>query len=790
VRPEFYTSATDFLNKAKEFNDEIKLQDANAKTAIYYNTHPGDSPNTEIENYANPYWDAISFHHYDGHGSTFNAAMKDANTVLDGLQAYWDGYVAESWNTVPFVLTEGGPDIGGGLGDSQFTGVFDAESVLRASKYPNTDIMGYHRIYGGLVEAGNSQTEALEDVFQDGQTADTSTWDFDMYNSAPSVDLMAADNAINASSAIWTTTVTGGATVDKNSGTMPAIYAQAYKGDDGKNYVVITNKSATDHDVTIKQDGTAVSASMTKTYAANSNPQVKNTSGSPNNVTLQTAATGNPVLVPGYSVVRVEWNARTATVLPTRLTYAKATASGAVTLKWWPLDGVSNYTICYGTTSGSCANTVAANGVTEKAVSGLTNGSTYYFIVYPGSSSTVLSNELSVSLTAPTAPAITQVYPKRSGEIGVEWKSVPGAVGYKVKYGTVSGTYTQTVDAGNVLGYKLTQLTDSTTYYVVVTAYNGIGESSKSSEKSNAPKPNYAYAPNNLRVTSSSSSSVSLSWDPSYAETIYDGFEDGSKTDTTRSNSNDLDDVWTDRSGSFSIVTHPDKPNAKVLEAGSSGEQISTTGSSSWGNYEVETIVDLDATDWSGFAGVVARYDATTGDHYRLIASTADCSGSNDPNDDNKYIKIQKIINGSPTGDLLCSSDPVTSDRFTLRLKVDGSTLTAMVGDDVVESPITDSTLSQGYPGVISKNQPSMFDQFIVRKSNIVSGKIQVYRSSAIFPGPGTLIATIGGAQTSYTDNTSGLASGTYYYRLRGANGANDADISHDDSNIVPYTKP
>jgi hypothetical protein len=583
--------------------------------------------------------------------------------------------------------------------------------------------------------------------------------------------------------------VTGGATVDKDTGTMPAIYAQAYKGDDGKNYVVITNKSATDHDVTIQQNGTAVSATMTKTYAANSNPQVKNTSGSPNNVVLQTGATGNPVLVPGYSVVRVEWDARTATVLPTRLTYAKATASGAVTLKWWPLDGVSNYTICYGTTSGSCANTAAANGVTEQTVTGLINGSTYYFSVYPGTSSSVLSNELSVTLAKPSSPLVSKVYPKRSGEIGVEWKSVPGAVGYKVKYGTTSGSYTQTVDAGTVVGFKLTQLTDGTPYYLVVTAYNGNGESNPSGEQTETPKSNYAYAPNHLHVTSSSSSSVSLAWDPSYSEFVFDGFEDGSKTDTNRDNANDLDGVWTDRSGSYSIVTHPDKPNAKVLKAGSSGEQISTTCSSNWGDYEVEAKVDLAAADWSGFAGVVARYDATTGDHYRLIASTADCAGNDDPNDNNKYIKIQKIVNGSPTGDKLCSTTPFTSDQLTLRLKVDGSTLTAMVGDDVVGSPITDTSLSQGYPGVISKNQPSMFDQFIVRKSNIVSGKIQVYRSSAVYPGPGTLIATIGGGQTSYTDNTSGLASGTYYYRLRGANGTNDADVSHDDSNIVPYTK-
>jgi len=44
--------------------------------------------------------------------------------------------------------------------------------------------------------------------------------------------------------------------------------------------------------------------------------------------------------------------------------------------------------------------------------------------------------------------------------------------GYKIYYGTVSGTYTQNVDAGNVTTYTFNNLTDVQTYYFVATAYN------------------------------------------------------------------------------------------------------------------------------------------------------------------------------------------------------------------------------------------------------------------------------------------------------------------------------
>ncbi|MDO8955978.1 MAG: fibronectin type III domain-containing protein, partial [Deltaproteobacteria bacterium] len=44
--------------------------------------------------------------------------------------------------------------------------------------------------------------------------------------------------------------------------------------------------------------------------------------------------------------------------------------------------------------------------------------------------------------------------------------------GYKVYYGTASGTYGTPVDAGNVTIYTLTSLTLAQTYFVAVTAYD------------------------------------------------------------------------------------------------------------------------------------------------------------------------------------------------------------------------------------------------------------------------------------------------------------------------------
>ena len=57
--------------------------------------------------------------------------------------------------------------------------------------------------------------------------------------------------------------------------------------------------------------------------------------------------------------------------------------------------------------------------------------------------------------------------------------------GYKIHVGTASGSYSSTVDVGNVTSHSMTNLTIGTTYYFAVGAYNTAGsESAVSNEVS------------------------------------------------------------------------------------------------------------------------------------------------------------------------------------------------------------------------------------------------------------------------------------------------------------------
>ncbi|HVT83413.1 MAG TPA: fibronectin type III domain-containing protein, partial [Phycisphaerae bacterium] len=168
--------------------------------------------------------------------------------------------------------------------------------------------------------------------------------------------------------------------------------------------------------------------------------------------------------------------------------------SGQVGLSWNSVAGATSYNIKYGTTDGGPYTTVVPSAGTNAVINGLTNNTTYYFVVTAvngageGSASTQVSaTPLAVAIPVPSAPTGVGAS-AGNAQVSLNWNPVAGAVTYNVKYGTVSGgPYGQSVNglAGtstNVLG-----LTNNTPYYFVVTAVNGTGESLVSTEVTATP---------------------------------------------------------------------------------------------------------------------------------------------------------------------------------------------------------------------------------------------------------------------------------------------------------------
>ncbi|PWW07152.1 aryl-phospho-beta-D-glucosidase BglC (GH1 family) [Paenibacillus cellulosilyticus] len=172
-----------------------------------------------------------------------------------------------------------------------------------------------------------------------------------------------------------------------------------------------------------------------------------------------------------------------------------ATAGNAqVTLTWTASAGASSYNVKRAATSGGTYTTIAT-GVTGTTYTntGLTNGTSYYYVVTAVNSAGESANSSQVSAT----PAATVTVPSAptgltaaasNAQVTLSWTASTGATSYNVKRSTVSGGTFTTIAAG-VTGttYTNTGLTNGTTYYYVVSAVNSAGESANSSAASATP---------------------------------------------------------------------------------------------------------------------------------------------------------------------------------------------------------------------------------------------------------------------------------------------------------------
>ena len=178
---------------------------------------------------------------------------------------------------------------------------------------------------------------------------------------------------------------------------------------------------------------------------------------------------------------------------PASPTGLQATAGNAqVNLTWAASAGATSYHVKRSTTSGGPYTQVAAPTTTSDTDTGLTNGTTYYYVVSALNSAGESANSPQVSAT-PAAPAAPPASPTGlqatagNAQVNLTWSASAGATSYHVKRSTTNGgPYTQ-VAAPTTTSDADTGLTNGTTYYYVVSALNAAGESANSSQVSATP---------------------------------------------------------------------------------------------------------------------------------------------------------------------------------------------------------------------------------------------------------------------------------------------------------------
>ena len=211
---------------------------------------------------------------------------------------------------------------------------------------------------------------------------------------------------------------------------------------------------------------------------------------------------------------------------PTGLTATPG--DGTVTLAWAApaSDGgspVTGYNVYQGTSPGGETGPVNGSSLvtaTGYKVTGLTNGTTYYFRVAAVSQvgegkPSVEAN--AVPATVPGAPAGLTATPG-DGTVTLSWAAPASGgapvTGYNVYQGTNPGGESRVPVNGSSLvtatGYKVTGLVNGTTYYFRVTAVNRVGQGPASAEVKVVPA-TVPGAPAGLTATRGNGN-VTLSW--------------------------------------------------------------------------------------------------------------------------------------------------------------------------------------------------------------------------------------------------------------------------------------
>jgi len=143
-----------------------------------------------------------------------------------------------------------------------------------------------------------------------------------------------------------------------------------------------------------------------------------------------------------------------------------------VTLNWVGASGAASYNVKHGTSSGSYP-TVTNVTTISLVVTGLVNGTTYYFVV--SALNTIGESGNSSEVNATPMPFVSGLTANVvSSQVQLQWNAHAGATGYNVKRALVSGGPYTTI-ANNLVTTSYTDTTVSTcqTYYYVVTMMTG-----------------------------------------------------------------------------------------------------------------------------------------------------------------------------------------------------------------------------------------------------------------------------------------------------------------------------
>jgi fibronectin type 3 domain-containing protein len=360
---------------------------------------------------------------------------------------------------------------------------------------------------------------------------------------------------------------------------------------------------------------------------------------------------------------------------PTGVKAALGTVDGTASISWTAPSGgaPTGYNVKRSATPTSGYTTLGAPPTTTSTPysdSGLTGGSTYYYVV--SSVNTIATcesdNSAPASVTAvnpctpPAVPVVT-IAPANA-QVNLSWPPLAGATSYGVGRSQTAGTgyssVTTITTCTTTCSYADINVSNGTTYYYVVTASNGKCSSDDSLEVSAAPSCTPTAAPTNLKAKANNAS-VALTWDATTGAVSY-------RIKRSLTSGSGYDQVFTSSLPSFTDDTVINGTTYYYVVEASNGECLSVDSKEVFAipacippskpDKPSITAGDGQVTlSWPASTGGASSYQVlrstTSGSQYAIIAQpTSTGYVDNGLADGTTYYYVVKSYNG------FCLSDP------------------------------------------------------------------------------------------------------------------------------------
>ncbi|ALJ06458.1 hypothetical protein APS56_15535 [Pseudalgibacter alginicilyticus] len=507
----WWNDGYDYATKMQPYAEAIQQIFPDAKLTLNYTWDGVWTFMKEINQFQKEqgaYWNVFSKHSYaphTGREETLDQAYRRGNTkLIEATSAYAMQQIQDyTWEDIPMVITEFG--VWNRPLNGIYSSIYNIEYVMRQLEHTNTEFVGAHEVSNKYVPL-NNKNNIIEEAFKLGKKIDTDTILTGIRRDLEGKAYKIFHEATNNSEFLYNTSIINGPQVPGLSNTnVNGMFAQTYKGINGYNYLVVTNRSGETNNFQVKLNGKNLNQEFFTTYISADSLRTWNTD------ILNTSYKNGSIQIEPYSVSVSKWKTD-ITKLPQPTIYKANVVKEGVLIKWGTIDAATNYKVHYGTDTTNLKYTQLVENQNSTLITGLKLNESYVFKVEAINNryTSLKSNSVSVSYQLPDKVKIYKVS-RRDDAVTLFWQSVPNTTSYLINYIDENGKAIE-IDTKNVFGYRIEGFKDNTEYQFTITAYNGLGKGVPSNIETVLVSSKVPLSPRNVSATKKTLNSIEVKW--------------------------------------------------------------------------------------------------------------------------------------------------------------------------------------------------------------------------------------------------------------------------------------